>query len=514
MNSPASTTPVRPWYRKEDYIAIIIAFGLIAIIGFWSYVLRPDNMEELKTNHTMTKEQFNRLDRDSDTFAESKEKLDKQLTDIESKMAVLPLKNWLVKPSDWVNDPRDAFVRKSKSKDAAPPKSSGIIGSLVVTGIVLLVVFSMGVFVMGDSTFRFALAFVAVFAMALIAYTLAGQKVIKNYNLEYVLWALLLGLLISNTIGLPKWLSYAARTELYIKTGLVLLGAEVLFNKLLALGLPGILISWVVTPIVLITTYVFGQYILKIPSKSLNMVISADMSVCGVSAAVATAAACKAKKEELSLAIGLSLIFTVIMIVVQPYIVIWSGMGEVIGGAWIGGTIDSTGAVAAAGEVVGKTGIGVAKDVAATVKMIQNILIGAVAFGVSLYWVSFVERNSDGERPKISEVWTRFPRFTLGFIGVSLLLSAIQYQGLEGRMFVSSIVDGATKQLREWMFCLAFVSIGLESNFREYRHMLASGKPVVLYVCGQALNLTLSFLMAWFVFTYLFPETAAELMAK
>ena len=509
MNSPASTTPIRPWYRKEDYIAIFIAFGLIAIIGFWSYVLRPDNMEELKANHTMTKEQIKRLDKASETFAESKEKLNKQLTEIESKIAIMPLKTWLVKPSDWSNDPRDAFVRKSKSKDA-PPKSTGIIGSLVVTGIVLLIVFSIGVFVMGDSTFRFAVAFVAVFAMALIAYTLAGQSVIKNYNLEYVLWALLLGLLISNTIGLPKWLSYAARTELYIKTGLVLLGAEVLFNKLLALGIPGILISWVVTPIVLIATYVFGQYILKIPSKSLNMVISADMSVCGVSAAVATAAACKAKKEELSLAIGLSLIFTVIMIVVQPYIVLWSGMGEVIGGAWIGGTIDSTGAVAAAGTLVG----GVAKDVAATVKMIQNILIGAVAFGVSLYWVSFVERNSDGERPKISEVWTRFPRFTLGFIGISLLLSAIQSPGLEGRMFVSSIVDGATKQLREWMFCLAFVSIGLESNFREYRHMLASGKPVVLYVCGQALNLILSFLMAWFVFTYLFPETAAELMSK
>ncbi|MCY3011371.1 MAG: putative sulfate exporter family transporter [Planctomycetota bacterium] len=509
MNSPASTTPIRPWYRKEDYIAIFIAFGLIAIIGFWSYVLRPDNMEELKANHTMTKEQIKRLDKASETFAESKEKLNKQLTEIESKIAVMPLKTWLVKPSDWSNDPRDAFVRKSKSKDA-PPKSTGIIGSLVVTGIVLLIVFSIGVFVMGDSTFRFAVAFVAVFAMALIAYALAGQSVIKNYNLEYVLWALLLGLLISNTIGLPKWLSYAARTELYIKTGLVLLGAEVLFNKLLALGIPGILISWVVTPIVLIATYVFGQYILKIPSKSLNMVISADMSVCGVSAAVATAAACKAKKEELSLAIGLSLIFTVIMIVIQPYIVLWSGMGEVIGGAWIGGTIDSTGAVAAAGTLVG----GVAKDVAATVKMIQNILIGAVAFGVSLYWVSFVERNSDGERPKISEVWTRFPRFTLGFIGISLLLSAIQSPGLEGRMFVSSIVDGATKQLREWMFCLAFVSIGLESNFREYRHMLASGKPVVLYVCGQALNLILSFLMAWFVFTYLFPETAAELMSK
>jgi uncharacterized membrane protein YadS len=272
------------------------------------------------------------------------------------------------------------------------------------------------------------------------------------------------------------------------------------------MGVPGILISWVVTPIVLIGTYLFGQYVLKIPSKSLNMVISADMSVCGVSAAVATAAACKAKKEELSLAIGLSLIFTVIMIVIQPYVILWSGMGPVIGGAWIGATIDSTGAVAAAGELVG----GSAKDVAAVIKMIQNVLIGAVAFGVATYWVSFVEKKESGERPKVSEIWKRFPRFTLGFIGVSLAMSLIASQGLSGNAFVQSITS-VSKPVREWLFCLAFVSIGLGTNFRDYAHMLASGKPVILYVCGQALNLLLSFLMAWYVFTYPFAEVAKNL---
>jgi uncharacterized membrane protein YadS len=240
------------------------------------------------------------------------------------------------------------------------------------------------------------------------------------------------------------------------------------------------------------------------------MVISADMSVCGVSAAVATAAACRAKKEELSLAIGLSLIFTVVMMVIQPFIVRASGMGEVIGGAWMGGTIDSTGAVAAAGELVGS----VAKDVAATVKMIQNILIGVVAFAVAVYWVSFVEPSKDGKRPNVMEIWNRFPKFTLGFLAVSLILSFVQTQGIEGKMLVSSIVDGTTKSVREWMFCLAFVSIGLESNFREYRKMLASGKPVILYVCGQTLNLILSFLMAWLMFSKIFPNAASELLAK
>src|SRR5690606_623934 len=135
----------------------------------------------------------------------------------------------------------------------------------------------------------------------------AGQSLIKACNLEYALWALLAGLIICNTVGTPAFLKPAIATEFYIKTGLVLLGAEVLLHRLLALGVPGLFVAWVVTPVVLITTYIFGQKVLKMESPSLNMVISADMSVCGVSAAIATAAACKAKKEELSLAIGLSL---------------------------------------------------------------------------------------------------------------------------------------------------------------------------------------------------------------
>jgi hypothetical protein len=117
-----------------------------------------------------------------------------------------------------------------------------------------------------------------------LAFIMASQQVIKHYNFEYVLWALLLGLLISNTIGVPRILRPMLIGDTIIKLGLILLGAEVLFGKLLALGVPGILTSWIVTPVVLITTYWFGQRILKMESPSLNMVISADMSVCGVSA--------------------------------------------------------------------------------------------------------------------------------------------------------------------------------------------------------------------------------------
>jgi len=129
----------------------------------------------------------------------------------------------------------------------------------------------------------------------------------KEFGIGYAAWAILIGLIISNTIGTPKWVKPSLLTSFYIKTGLVLLGGEILLGKILAIGLPGLFVAWVVTPIVLVSTFWFGQKVLKISSKTLNMTISADISVCGVSAAVATAAACKASKEEL-LAIGLSTI--------------------------------------------------------------------------------------------------------------------------------------------------------------------------------------------------------------
>src|SRR5690606_29271754 len=157
---------------------------------------------------------------------------------------------------------------------------------------------------------------------------------------------------ISNTIGTPAWLLPAVRTELYIKTALVLLGAEILMAKLLALAVPGMSVSRVVTPIVLLSTYVIRQKVIVMAPKTLNITISADMSVCGVSAAIATAAACRAKKEELSLAIGISLTFTAIMLVLQPAFVRLVGMDPIVGGAWIGGTIDASGAVAAAGAIL------------------------------------------------------------------------------------------------------------------------------------------------------------------
>src|SRR5262249_8948632 len=148
-----------------------------------------------------------------------------------------------------------------------------------------------------------------------------------------------------------------------------------------------------------------------------------------------------------------------------------------------------------------------ALEVAATVKMIQNILIGVVAFGVAMYWVTYVERDPAGPRPSVSEIWRRFPRFVIGFVLASVIFSLIHGMMPVSPELVDSMIDGSTKTLREWLFCMAFVSIGLETNFREMAPYLRGGKPLTLYVCGQALNLVLSLLMSWLMFNVVFRNS-------
>ena len=401
----------------------------------------------------------------------------------------------------WRSAKQAASSASKKLKGAKPVNQ---VGYLIALGVSLMALFGMGIRFMGESVAKFALGFIFVFLLATVAQLFAAQANIKDAGLGYAAWAILFGLLISNTICTPGWVKPAVLTEYYIKTGLVLLGAEILFGKIVTIGIPGIFVAWVVTPIVLIGTYLFGQKVLKMPSKTLNITISADMSVCGVSAAIATAAACRAKKEELTLAVGLSLIFTSVMMVLMPTFIRAVGMPEILGGAWMGGTIDATGAVAAAGEFLGESAL----HVAATIKMIQNVLIGVIAFCVATYWCFKVERDA-GRKVGLMEIWYRFPKFVLGFIGVSIVFSLI-YSAMGSdvgyALIDNGVIKGLTKNLRGWFFCLAFISIGLGTDFRALKQHFKGGKPLILYLCGQTFNLCLTLLMAYIMFYLVFTQ--------
>lgn len=404
---------------------------------------------------------------------------------------------------------------ESKAKDKAETKPYNHILTLIPFMIFLALFFAVGRHFIGDSVPKFLMAFPVVFIIAALSFFIGSHEFAKAWGLEYVLWAIVLGFLISNTIGTPKWMMPAVQTEYYIKTGLVLLGATILMNKMLLIGIPGIFVTWLVTPIVLISTFWFGQKVLKIESPTLNITISADMSVSGVSAAISAAAACRAKKEELTLAVGISIMFTAFMMVVMPLVIKAIGLNPVLGGAWIGGTVDSTGAVVAAGEILGP----IARDVAATIKMIQNILIGVMAFGIAAYWALVVDRSRADEadlsfKGAMKEIWIRFPKFVIGFIGASIVFTLL-YSALGADTSNVLIDNGISKflsSLQKWFFALAFASIGLSTNFREFGQYFKGGKPVILYVCGQSFNIALTFTIAYIMFMKVFPNITEALM--
>ena len=409
------------------------------------------------------------------------------------------------KIADW----RDAEKKVASAKKKVGHKAYNYFPTLVGLCAFFIVIFGTGIALMKKSFAEFGKGFGVVFLVAVLAYMLGGQAISKQYGFGAEAWGILLGMIIANSIGTPRWVLPACQVEFFIKTGLVLLGAEVLFGKILAIGIPGIFVAWVVTPIVLVCTYIFGQKVIKMPSKTLNVVISADMSVCGTSAAIATAAACRAKKEELTLSIGLSLVFTAIMMIAMPAVIKAIGMPEILGGAWMGGTIDSTGAVAAAGAFLGDK----AMYVAATIKMIQNVMIGVTAFCVALYWCTRVERQA-GRTVGTGEIWHRFPKFVLGFLAVSIMFSILDSslgQDLSNALVEQGAVRGGTRLVRDWFFALSFAAIGLSTNFRELAQYFKGGKPLILYVCGQSFNLLLTLTMAYIMFYLVFPEITAKI---
>lgn len=370
-----------------------------------------------------------------------------------------------------------------------------IFAGILLTGFISLLLFAVSVSFCGKKELsKFLLAFPLIFGIGIVAELLGNYSPLRHYGLNNVIWALVLGLLISNTISVPAFVKSAARTELYIKTGLVLLGASILFNRMLALGALGLGVAWLVTPIVLIFMYWFSQKYLKMQDqRGLAITIASATSVCGVSAAIASGTAVNAKKEEISLAVSVTLIFTVIMMVAMPVVIRLAGINDMVGGAWLGGTIDSTGAVVAAATMLSEQAV----EVASVIKMIQNILIGIIAFVIAIVWIR-IEEKGDGtsKKEKVSplEIWTRLPKFILGFVLASLVFSFVLPAAVVAS--VSAPING----FRDFFFTLAFVSIGLETNFKGLVSLIKGGSPVTLYIVGQTANLVLTLVAAYIFF--------------
>ncbi|MFA7246146.1 MAG: putative sulfate exporter family transporter, partial [Dehalococcoidia bacterium] len=372
---------------------------------------------------------------------------------------------------------------------------SGIatIWDTLILFVILAILSLIGLIFMKKDIKRFVPAFIVIFALAWLAVFIGKQSVINAWGLEYVIWALIFGLLISNTVGLPGWLKPAVLTEYFIKIGLVCMGATILFSIILKAGGVGMLQALLVVAAVWFFTYWLGRRFGM--AERFSSTMATGVSICGVSASIAAGGAVKGDPKETSYIIAWLLVGAVIMIVVMPPIAKAVSMPTNMAGAWLGGTIDNTGAVVAAGEVMKSKA---SLDTAALVKMAQNILIGFAAFLLAVWATLKLDKKSASERPSFMEIWYRFPKFIVGFI-IASLIASLFIEPVMGTQATKTIT-GLMTTYRTWFFALCFVCIGLETNFKELLSV-GGGKPAAVYWIGQTFNVVWTLLIVWLLWS-------------
>ncbi|NWF67893.1 MAG: putative sulfate exporter family transporter [Chloroflexi bacterium] len=321
-----------------------------------------------------------------------------------------------------------------------------------------------------------------------IANFFRGQGVAQN-PLEYPLTAVVVGLVANGVLRLTRTYTYvrpAVRTELYLKIGLVILGARISLGDLLATGVGGLVQALIMVGVVFFFTWWLGGR-LKLP-ETLRAVLASAVSICGVSAAIAAAGAVQARKEEVTYITTLVILVALPLMVLAPPMATALNLPQDVAGAWFGGNIDTTAAVVGAGTLYGAQ----AQQTAAVVKLSQNVLIGFVAFGLALYFVTVVKRG-EGERPSAKIIWQRFPKFVLGFVLVSLLASV--------GAFTPELVREMSSAY-QWIFALAFVCIGIDFSLHDLRS--AGWRPLAVYLGATVFNTLLALGVAYVIFGVLF----------
>jgi uncharacterized integral membrane protein (TIGR00698 family) len=366
------------------------------------------------------------------------------------------------------------------------------VDNLIKIGSIFLVVYLSALLaakVLGKGFSDTLKGFPVVFLLTLFALILAGNTFLKNWNLEAVIFSLAIGLLIRNFLEVPQWLSKALNTELYVKIGLVLLGTGVIFGDILKAGSLGL----VQALLVVVSVWYFAFRVSKKMGidEEMAIMISSAVSICGVSAAIATSGAIKGDSKKLSYVISLVLITAIPMIIFMPFLAKLMGLSETVTGAWLGGTIDTTGAVIASGTMIGEEAL----KISTIVKFSQNVLLGLAAFAISVYWTYTNNQSATVKetKPTLGVIWERFPKFVIGFIAASVLFS----------FFISSekidAVKGGLKSLQGLWFALAFTSIGLETKFSDLFNNEGK-KPLYAFLIAQLFNVFVTLIIAYFLF--------------
>lgn len=325
--------------------------------------------------------------------------------------------------------------------------------------------------------------------------------------IEYPVSAIALGFAgnaVLTVTGLRGRLTAAFRTELFIKVGLVLLGASIDLAIVVRAAGPAVVQAIVLIAIVFGFTWWFAGR-LGLDDR-LRALLASALSICGVSAAVAAAGAVHARKEQLAYTATLVIVFAVPSIFLLPFLAETMGLSPAVTGAWIGGNIDTTAAVTAAGAVAGEQPL----QIASIVKVTQNALLGVVAVLLTVYFtvrVAATETSAErdgtaaparaGVRAWLGVLWQRFPKFVLGFLAASALVTVLG-QTMPADAWGERL--STAKELQVWALTLAFVSIGLEFNVSSARE--AGWRPVLVFAVATVVNLVAGLGLSLLLFSH------------
>ena len=371
-----------------------------------------------------------------------------------------------------------------------------------------LAIFGGALTILGHKAQEFIPSFVFLYLFSVLIFALGQWSQANYYNLEPPLVALLLGLLISNVIGLPKWMDAGFRVEFYVKTGIVLLGATLPFALIVWAGPVAILQASIVSIVTFLVIFTVARRLGL--DRRLAATLGAGGAVCGVSASIAIAGAVGAKKGDAPIAISVVILWAIVMIFFLPFAARWLHLPTGVAGAWIGTSefADAAGFAAAqtyggfAGQVPGIDGT---QDQAVwsftLMKVVgRDVWIGVWALVLAIVSTTRWEPAESGRKPEVAEIWWRFPKFVIGFVVASLIVtwaaqgySLADYNRLVNPAFVAPIKD-----LRTWAFIFCFFSIGLTTRFRELAK--AGVKPFVAFSAGVAVNVALGFILSALVF--------------
>lgn len=404
----------------------------------------------------------------------------------------------------WIAVAPQKWSTAAEFVDQLPPQGF----RYLALGLLWTVLFGVSAAALGLKFSKFLLAFVPLFVVAAAIYGLGLWAQAAHYNLEPPLVALGLGLLVSNTLGAPRWLEPALRVELYIKTGIVLLGASLPLT-LLAWAGPVAMVQAAIVSVVTFLVIYFSAVRLGLEPR-FAATLGTGGAVCGVSGAIAIGGAVGAKKQDVSVAISLVVLWAIVMIFALPLVCRSLGLSTGVAGAWIGTSefADAAGLAAAqayggyAGHVAGIAGRPEDAVAAFTLMKVigRDVWIGVWAFVLSLVAMHRWERTGVQSRASASDIWRRFPKFVLGFLLASVIVTVVSrgYSYGDYKKGVVPALVAPLQVLRTWAFTFAFLSIGLTTRFREFKSVGA--RPFYAFAIGVCVNLALGFVLSTHVF--------------